>query len=113
MIKVAFGIKRIHLNEWKKKAASGEIAFLTHYWLDDRFPDFTTVTKVACEDIEKLVEWGKQYDLKEEWIHHRAKFPHFDLLGERQRLILEKEGKVGQLKRLEQSYVHKKKGSVI
>lgn len=97
---MAFGIKRAELLAWKRQAEAGEIAFLTHYWLDDRFPDCTTVTKVACADRKKLVKWGRQYGLKEEWIHQRESFPHFDLLGEKQRFILIKEGKEEQLVKL-------------
>jgi hypothetical protein len=96
-ISMAFGINRSVLKEWKELAEQGEIAFLTHYWLDDRFPGCTTVTKVACSDVEKLVKWGKQYGLREEWIHHRNGYPHFDLLGERQEIILRQEGKLKQL----------------
>lgn len=89
---MAFGIKREELYEWKRRVDSGQIAFLTHYWLDDRFPDAKTVTKVGCKDIGKLIEWGQQYGLEKEWIHHRQGYPHFDLLGSRQKEILIKEG---------------------
>ncbi|BAB06005.1 hypothetical protein P4637_09730 [Halalkalibacterium halodurans] len=89
---MAFGINRRQLLEWKKKASRGEIAFLTHYWLDSRFPECHTVTKVACRDLKKLTCWGQQYGLKQEWIHHRVDFPHFDLLGKRQVDILLQEG---------------------
>jgi hypothetical protein len=90
---VAFGIKRRELMEWKRKVAEGQIAFLTHYWLDDRFPNYKTVTKVGCRDLEKLILWGKKHGLKPEWIDGRNKdFPHYDLLGERQVEILTKEG---------------------
>ncbi|WP_071395049.1 hypothetical protein [Bacillus tuaregi] len=90
---MAFGIKRHELLEWKRKVDRGEIAFLTHYWLDSRFPECKTVTKVGCKDIEKLIHWGKQYGLKAEWIDKRkASYPHFDLLGQMQIEILEKEG---------------------
>ncbi|MBY0096087.1 hypothetical protein [Mesobacillus maritimus] len=90
---MAFGIKRQELNEWKTKVARGEIAFLTHYWLDERFPESKTVTKVGCRDIEKLAAWGKQYGLQPEWIDKRkATMPHFDLFGERRDAILKKEG---------------------
>lgn len=90
---MAFGIKRKELDEWKAKIDSGEIAFLTHYWLDDRFPTCKTVTKVGCNDINKLINWGKQYGLKQEWIDRRQDgYSHFDLLGAKQREILEKEG---------------------
>lgn len=90
---MAFGIKRQEIKEWKQKIDEGEIAFLTHYWLDDRFPGSKTVTKVGCHDLEKLAEWGSKYGLKKEWIHHRRDgYSHFDLIGERQKEILHKEG---------------------
>jgi hypothetical protein len=90
---MAFGIKRKEINEWKQKIDDGEIAFLTHYWLDDRFPGCKTVTKVGCHDLERLAEWGSKYGLKKEWIHHRRDgYSHFDLIGERQQEILHNEG---------------------
>lgn len=90
---LAFGIKKSDLIAWKQKIDSGEIAFLTHYWLDDRFPGCKTVTKVGCQNVEKLAAWGKKYGLKKEWIHHRqAGYSHFDLIGERQVEIATKEG---------------------
>ncbi|SFA89094.1 MULTISPECIES: hypothetical protein [unclassified Bacillus (in: firmicutes)] len=89
---MAFGIKREELMEWKRRVESGEIAFLTHYWVDDRFPDARTVTKVGCKDLVKLIKWGQQYGLEKEWIHHRQGYPHFDLLGSRQKEILIAEG---------------------
>jgi hypothetical protein len=90
---MAFGIKRQEVKEWKQKIDEGEIAFLTHYWLDNRFPGSKTVTKVGCRDLEKLAEWGSKYGLKKEWIHHRRDgYSHFDLIGERQKEILHKEG---------------------
>jgi hypothetical protein len=90
---LAFGIKRKDVAEWKRKIDNGEIAYLTHFWLDDRFPGANTVTKVGCADLDKLAEWGKKYGLKKEWIHHRKDgYSHFDLLGEKQTLILRKEG---------------------
>lgn len=90
---MAFGIRRKDLNEWKRKIDSGEIAFLTHYWYDDRFPEAKTVTKVGCSDLEKLVEWGKEYGLKPEWIHHRKEgYSHFDLIGFKEKEILWAEG---------------------
>ncbi|KAB2329743.1 hypothetical protein F7731_21605 [Cytobacillus depressus] len=95
---MAFGIKKEELNEWKRKIDRGEIAFLTHYWLDDRFPGCKTVTKVGCSDMNKLVEWGKKYDLRAEWIHQRKDgYSHFDLIGERQAEILEREGLLEQI----------------
>lgn len=90
---MAFGIKKQDLLEWKRKIDDGEIAFLTHYWIDERFPNCTTVTKVGCQDLNQLAEWGKKYGLKKEWIHHRKDgYSHFDLLGEKQKEILRKEG---------------------
>lgn len=97
---MAFGIDRQQLREWKHAVKCGEIAFLTHYWLDDRFPTVNTVTKAGCSDVEKLIKWGKQYGLQPEWIHAREEYPHFDLLGERQVDILKQEGKLHQLTRL-------------
>ena len=96
---MAFGIKRKELVEWKQAVENGEIAFLTHYWLDDRFPGCSTVTKAGCADIEKLVEWGKQYGLKREWIDMRENYPHFDLFGKHELNILEHEGLTDQLER--------------
>ena len=90
---MAFGIKRRELEEWKAKIDRGEIAFLTHYWLDKRFPNSKTVTKVGCNDLVKLINWGEKYGLKPEWIDIRPNgYSHFDLLGEKQLEILEKEG---------------------
>ncbi|MDM5326503.1 hypothetical protein [Neobacillus sp. CF12] len=90
---MAFGIKRQEVREWKQKIDDGEIAFLTHYWLDDRFPGSKTVTKVGCHDLEKLAAWGNRYGLRKEWIHHRRDgYSHFDLIGDRQKEILQKEG---------------------
>ncbi|WP_079509085.1 hypothetical protein [Mesobacillus jeotgali] len=95
---MAFGIKRHELAEWKAKIERGEIAFLTHYWIDDRFPGCTTVTKAGCRDLEKLAEWGRKYDLKPEWIDKRKiDYPHFDLFGLKQAEILEKEGIINPL----------------
>lgn len=89
---MAFGLRREQLNEWKQKIDAGEIAFLTHYWKDNRFPGFKTVTKVGCSDLKKLQEWGNKYGLLPSWIHHRKDgYPHFDLIGERQKNILLKE----------------------
>ncbi|WP_172369168.1 hypothetical protein [Sporosarcina jiandibaonis] len=96
---MAFGIKRDELIAWKKAVRNGEIAFLTHYWIDERFPGCKTVTKAGCSDIEKLSQWGKRYGLKREWIDMRDDYPHFDLFGEHERKILVKEGLSAQLKR--------------
>ncbi|WP_251550844.1 hypothetical protein [Neobacillus muris] len=90
---MAFGIKKQDIAEWKRKIDQGEIAFLTHYWLDDRFPGYKTVTKVGCSDLKKLAEWGRQYGLKKDWIDHRKNgYSHFDLIGEKQEEILKQEG---------------------
>lgn len=96
---MAFGISRKELNKWKKSVKSGEIAFLTHYWQDKRFPMSRTVTKVGCNDIEKLAKWGKQYNLKKAWIHQRDQYPHFDLFGSIQKKVLKKEKQWEQIKR--------------
>ena len=66
---------------------------LTHYWLDDRFPGCKTVTKVGCSNLDKLIAWGKRYDLKKEWIHLDPDYPHFDLFGDTQKKILVAEDK--------------------
>lgn len=96
---MAFGINREELQQWKAAVRSGEIAFLTHYWLDERFPNARTVTKVGCRDIEKLAEWGKQYGLKREWMDLRNDYPHFDLFGHHERDILLAEGQKQRLQR--------------
>lgn len=96
---MAFGINRDELKNWKHSVENKKIAFLTHYWLDDRFPGCKTVTKVGCSDINKLIEWGKQYDLKEEWIDYKEDYPHFDLFGKYELEIMEKEGLLDQLRR--------------
>lgn len=96
---MAFGITRSELKFWKVKVKSGDIAFLTHYWIDDRFPDCVTVTKVGCNDMGKLKEWGKKYGLQENWIHRDPYFPHFDLFGEKQKEILKKEEEWDQIEK--------------
>lgn len=96
---MAFGINRRELSEWKKSVSRGEISFITHYWIDDRFPNSNTVTKVGCINVEKLIQWGNKYGLKKEWIHNRKNYPHFDLLGDRQQEILQREGLTEQLDR--------------
>jgi hypothetical protein len=88
---MAFGIKREELQLWKDAVTRGEIAFLTHYWLDPRFPDITTVTKVGCSDIQLLSGWCESYGLNPAYIHHRPPFPHFDLMGRKQKEILHAE----------------------
>lgn len=96
---MAFGINRDELKKWKQNVKNGKIDFLTHYWLDDRFPGCTTVTKVGCSDLNKLAAWGREYGLDEKWIHQDEKYPHFDLFGDRQLKILKAEGKWDHIKR--------------
>ncbi len=99
---MAFGLSKKDLREWKKKIDQGEIAFLTHYWIDERFPGCKTVTKVGCSDMDKLIAWGKKHGLKPEWIDYRNDgYSHFDLIGERQAEILKKEQLLDQLKKLQ------------
>ncbi|QOR68679.1 hypothetical protein IM538_11475 [Cytobacillus suaedae] len=102
---MAFGIKKHELEDWKKAVRSGHISFITHFWYDPRFPHCNTVTKVGCSDIDKLINWGNQYGLKQEWIHVRESYPHYDLLGDRQRMILQAEGMLEQIER----FVNRKK----
>ncbi|PZX07486.1 hypothetical protein C7437_101603 [Psychrobacillus insolitus] len=96
---MAFGITRTELYAWKAKVEREEIAFLTHYWIDDRFPGCKTVTKVGCANVSTLIEWGRQYDLKEEWIDHKEAYPHFDLFGSHEYAIMKNEGLLEQLNR--------------
>lgn len=96
---MAFGITRDEMNEWKAAVARGEIAFLTHYWLDPKFPWMTTVTKVGCADLGKLSRWCEENGLPPQHIHNRAEFPHFDLIGAKQAEILWKEKQYRQLER--------------
>ncbi|BAQ11088.1 conserved protein yneq [Bacillus sp. OxB-1] len=98
---MAFGINREELAAWKSAVRQEKIAFLTHYWLDDRFPSCKTVTKVGCANVEKLVKWGQQYGLKREWIDMRNDYPHFDLVGDYEKEILSKEGLISQLERFD------------
>lgn len=99
---MAFGIKRTELESWKKAVRRGDIAFLTHYWLDERFPGCNTVTKVGCSEIDRLINWGTQYGLKPEWIDYKKSYPHFDLFGHFQVTIMQKEGMLDQLQRFTQ-----------
>ena len=96
---MAFGIDRAELQHWKLQVRAGEIAFLTHFWLDPRFPDCNTVTKVGCLNKEKLIKWGEQYGLMASWLDERGKIPHFDLFGKQQLKILKAEGQWKQIKR--------------
>lgn len=96
---MAFGISRNDVKQWKTQVSAGEIAFLTHYWFDPRFPHYKTVTKVGCGNKKKLIQWGRKYGLKPEWIDNKKDFPHFDILGERQIKILLEENMSDHLKR--------------
>lgn len=96
---MAFGINRSQLMKWKSEVEAGRIAFITHFWLDPRFPQEKSVTKVGCSDLQKLTVWGSKYGLKAEWIHERDAYPHFDLIGDKQRAIMEKEGRKEELKK--------------
>lgn len=96
---MAFGLKKEELIKWKKQVTSGEIAIITHYWQDKRFPNATTVTKIGCGDINKLIKWGEKYKLKPEWIDYKENYPHFDVFGEKQREILSNENEIKQLKK--------------
>lgn len=89
---MAFGIDRAEMKLWKAKVASGEIAFLTHYWYEPRFKGIKTVTKVGCEDLDKLTAWCVQNGLDPVYIHRRQPLPHFDLIGAKQIEILQREG---------------------
>lgn len=94
---MAFGIKRMDLIKWKRKVIAGEIAFLTHYWHDQRFPHYHTVTKVGCKHLPTLIKWGDKYNLEEKWIHH-GMYPHYDLMGIKQYEILKNEGLIQHIK---------------
>ncbi|MFD1848908.1 hypothetical protein [Oceanobacillus bengalensis] len=96
---MAFGIDRAELRAWKSNVKDGKIDFLTHYWLDSRFPGCYTVTKVGCSDINRLIEWGETYNLDPNWIDKHDTYPHFDLFGEYQKKILESENKWEQIER--------------
>ncbi|MCM3627216.1 hypothetical protein M3194_07550 [Paenibacillus glycanilyticus] len=98
---MAFGISRSELTAWKEAVARAEIAFLTHYWVDRRFPDMKTVTKVGCSDLGKLAQWCMDNGLNPRYIHRRDEYPHFDLLGPKQREILLKENLLSQLERFQ------------
>lgn len=96
---MAFGIKREELKRWKEQVINGQIAFLTHYWLDERFPGCDTVTKVGCSDVEKLKQWGRRHGLEDHWIDYKDKYPHYDLFGKQQREILHNENIWNQIRR--------------
>lgn len=78
---MAFGIKREELQRWKAAVSRGEIAFLTHYWLDSRFIGIRTVTKVGCSDLDRLTKWCVSHGLNPQYIHYSPSYPHYDLLA--------------------------------
>ncbi|MZQ87171.1 hypothetical protein GQF01_34160 [Paenibacillus sp. 5J-6] len=96
---MAFGIKRDELYRWKDAVSRGEIAFLTHYWLDDRFAGVTTVTKVGCSNLERLTNWCVSHGLDPTYIHHSPSYPHYDLFGSIQKKILVLEQQWEQIER--------------
>ncbi|NOV03038.1 hypothetical protein [Paenibacillus planticolens] len=96
---MAFGIKRDELIRWKEAVKRGEIAFLTHYWLDERFSGVKTVTKVGCSDLERLTGWCVSHGLNPRYIHHSPSYPHYDLFGPIQKKILELEQQWEQIER--------------
>ncbi|GAB4073647.1 hypothetical protein GCM10028778_11500 [Barrientosiimonas marina] len=96
---MAFGINRQELNKWKTAVSQDTVSFLTHYWIDERFPGCDTVTKAGCRDIDKLTAWGNQYGLRAEWIDMDDAYPHFDLFGDKQAFILRQEAQWDQIKR--------------
>lgn len=96
---MAFGIKRDELRQWKQKATNGDIAFLTHYWVHPKSPQYHTVTKVGCTDLDRLIAWGHTYGLKAKWIDRHPGYPHFDLFGEKQKEILVNENLTSHLER--------------
>lgn len=85
---MAFGISRSELEQWKTDVQAGKLSFLTHYWLHPLDPTIKTVTKAGCADMFKLLDWGAQYGLEAHWVDKRSEYPHFDLLGSRQIMIL-------------------------
>lgn len=96
---MAFGIKRHEMEAWKQAVARGEIAYLTHYWLEPRFPGIRTVTKAGCSDLKKLEAWCRRYGLNPKYIHRRDVYPHYDLIGEKQREVLYAERQWDQIQR--------------
>jgi len=96
---MAFGVSKEELAAWKKEVAAGRIAFLTHYWLHPKFPEITSVTKVGCSDLDRLRRWAISHGLSPQYIHHRDRYPHYDIFGEMQAVILEKEEQWEQLRK--------------
>jgi hypothetical protein len=100
---MAFGIRREELKTWKEAVSRGEIAFLTHFWLDERFAGMRSVTKVGCSDVERLSKWCIANGLNPRYIHHRLPYPHFDLMGPKQKEILQREKQWDQIERFKLS----------
>jgi hypothetical protein len=96
---MAFGITRTELIHWKEKVLRGEVALLTHFWLHPRYPGIKTVTKAGCADINTLLQWGQAYGLERKHLHIRHEFPHFDLIGDKQREVLMREKLWDQIRR--------------
>ncbi|MFD2610988.1 hypothetical protein [Paenibacillus gansuensis] len=96
---MAFGIDREELARWKQAVSRGELAYLTHYWHDPRMPHIKTVTKVGCSNLTLLRQWCERHGLPSRYIHHRPPYPHFDLLGDKQKEILLNEGQREQIER--------------
>lgn len=96
---MAFGISRKELAAWKEAVQKGDIAFLTHYWYEPRFHGIRTVTKVGCADLSRLAAWCTANGLNPAHIHRRAPFPHFDLIGPKQKEILLKLGLTDHIER--------------
>ncbi|QJC51609.1 hypothetical protein HGI30_08625 [Paenibacillus albicereus] len=94
---MAFGIGRRELHAWKQAVARGEIALLTHFWIDERFPGMTSVTKVGCSDLGKLERWCRSHGFEPRYIHRRSEYPHLDLFGAHQERILKELGQSDQL----------------
>jgi hypothetical protein len=74
-MKMAFGVTREQLLRWKEAVSRGEIAFLTHYWLDARYPGVRTVTKVGCSDLSRLAAWCEANGLPSQYIHRWSLSP--------------------------------------
>lgn len=96
---MAYGITKEELEQWKARVMQGEISYLTHYWVEPRFPHIKTVTKVGCSNIDLLKQWCQKHGLNERFIHFRERYPHFDLMGPKQKEILMKENLWEHIKR--------------
>lgn len=96
---MAFGIKRQEMDDWKLAVSRGDIAYLTHYWIEPRFPGIRTVTKVGCSDLTKLEAWCVRKGLNPRYIHRREEYPHYDLIGTKQKEILYAEQLWDQIRR--------------